>query len=302
MKILSLFFRFCFFLSVVFLIILLSKGWHLYTSGFRKDKIYTELTYDGSDIPLDKQNQVRDILKQKFYFLDRGCQTYVFLSADKQYVLKFIRYHKYELPFWMHYIEKTTKGKKYRDGRLRHRVKRRKESLKSYSIAYQHLQKETGIVYAHLNQTSVLKTSITVYDRLHHKYCIDADNVGFLIQKRATPLTKALMDCKKNQDDLTTQQITHSFFEDVDALCKKGIVNRDYNCLKNSGIIDGQVVQFDLGSFYYQKGLEDHLAYEKEVKNFTKHYRRWAVKYYANLVDIYDEELQRMIKKNYEEK
>ena len=43
----------------------------------------------------DNVQEMNNIFDQKFKYLSKGCQTYVFQSEDKKYVIKFIRYHRY---------------------------------------------------------------------------------------------------------------------------------------------------------------------------------------------------------------
>src|SRR5579883_1157171 len=56
-----------------------------------------------------------DIFRQKFTYLDAGVQSYVFLSEDKQHVLKF-----------------------FKQGRHSKRPEKREEAFSSYKIAYDH--------------------------------------------------------------------------------------------------------------------------------------------------------------------
>ena len=105
---------------VILLVLAISKGWQLITDGFRVDKIKVDLaSLQEEDIQIspEKKKEIFSILKQEFHYIDKGCQTYVFESFDKDYVIKFIRFHKYRLPFWMHHISFISKGRDYKERR-----------------------------------------------------------------------------------------------------------------------------------------------------------------------------------------
>ena len=98
--------------------------------GFRMGKIFLE-----KDLQLpakEPSSELLALLDQPFFYLDQGCQTYVFLSQDQKSVLKIIRTERFRPPFWARWIllpkrvgEKLTKG---RTANLQH-------AMASYRIA-----------------------------------------------------------------------------------------------------------------------------------------------------------------------
>ena len=188
--------------------------------GFRMGKIFLE-----KDLQLpakEPSSELLALLDQPFFYLDQGCQTYVFLSQDQKSVLKIIRTERFRPPFWARWIllpkrvgEKLTKG---RTANLQH-------AMASYRIAYAFLPNETKISYVHLGQTKGLP-KVQLKNRFFQTFEVDLNRVGFLIQKRAEPMKKALLE--KKGDLLYAQKIIASFVSLASSMQEKNIRNRDY--------------------------------------------------------------------------
>ena len=89
-------------LILIFAISLYGLGrlYYAVTDGFTIENITSSLPFDESleTRPLNEEEKtlVDLILDQKFTYLGKGCQSYVFLSEDQQYVLKFFKYQRYK--------------------------------------------------------------------------------------------------------------------------------------------------------------------------------------------------------------
>ena len=83
------------------------------TDGFAVSKINSHLTFNPKwEIAQDRAS-ARSILSQKFYYLSKGAQCYVFASADNQYVLKFFRQKLFYLPWTYKFLPDSFKEKKF---------------------------------------------------------------------------------------------------------------------------------------------------------------------------------------------
>lgn len=281
--------RFILFLKIfIFLVVvcLSAKSWHLFSDGFRIDKIKSDLK--NLSLEDDHFSEVSHIFDQKFKYLSKGCQTYVFESEDNNYVVKFIRYHRYELPFW---IKVFNFCDKYKNKRQNYKTKLLNESLNSYIAAYNHLKNETAVVYVHLNKTNHLNKSMQIIDRLHNKYLIDLDNTGFLVQKKVKSFSSILNKNINNEEEL--KRLTNLFLQTTKAIYLKGFNNDDYNCIKNSGYTGDQVIHSDVGSFL-QKNLKGKEDFEKEFMHFVVHFKKWAKKNAPFLITYMDEEIKKI--------
>jgi len=275
------------------LILVFAKSWQSITDGFRIDKIKTTLgnnkaekkniSNDINDIDLN------DILDQQFRYLSKGCQTYVFESEDKNYVIKFIRYHRYGIPLWLN-ISGFTQD--YKNIRLSYKSRLLNDSLNSYQIANEHLKNETATMYVHLHKTRYLNKKLKIIDRLNREYLVDLDTTGFVIQKKVKTFAEVLRQNINNEKEL--KKLTNSFLQTTKAIYEKGFINDDYNCVKNSGVIGERVIHTDLGSFLKKDNLDEKETFEKEFYRFVKYFKKWADKNAPFLITYVDDEIKKM--------
>jgi len=267
------------------LILLFSKSWQLSTDGFRLDKLKSSLT--DKNIAIDKSLKIDEILDQKFKYLSKGCQTYVFVSEDNDYVIKFVRFHRYKIPLWLTVLDffeaYKTKRQSYKDKLL-------KDSLQSYNIANNFLKDETATIYVHLNRTSCFNNKLEIKDRFHRKYLIDLDRSGFIIQKKVKTFENVLDINKHNEIEL--KRLASSFIDTTFSIYKKGFINDDYNCVKNSGIIDNRVIHTDLGSFLKKDEMVNKDIFKNEMIRFMRNFKKWSDKNAPFLSNYIDEEIK----------
>lgn len=271
----------------IFFICVFAKSWHLITEGFRTDKVNNNLSEECFD-SRDNFYEIDKIFDQKFKYLAKGCQTYVFESEDKNYVIKFIRYHRYHIPFWINVLDYFDS---YKNLRQSYKSKLLNDSLNSYRVAHKYLKDETAVLYVHLNKTNHLNKKIQIIDNLNRKYLIDLDNTGFLMQRKVESFDKVLKKNKNNEKKL--KELTYSFLQTTKSLYLKGFNNDDYNCVKNAGVIGDKVVHSDVGSFL-QKNLSEKEAFEKEFMHFIIYFKKWAEKNAPFLIVYVDEEIKKM--------
>lgn len=179
------------------------------------------------------------ILKQKFYLKDQGGQSYVFISADEKYVLKFFK----DMPRpWIPF--KNYQRKKL--GKLT-------RTINGYHLAFERLQQETGLIFLHLSPTkNPLPT--TLVDRLNIEHSIDLSSVYFVLQKRATPISSFSESILAQISELLQKR----------AACH--IADHDPRLYANLGWIDGKLVFIDPGRF-----VEDENASSELPQKFLEH-------------------------------
>ncbi|MBN2479933.1 MAG: hypothetical protein JXA94_06870 [Parachlamydiales bacterium] len=279
---------FCLFLGI------LTKSWHLITDGFRLDKIKSEDVFEDFNISQNDPSKYEQIFNQKFSYLSKGCQTYVFESEDKNYVLKFVRYKRYKPPFWLRFslFNKKNQIRKFYKSKLL------KNSLYSYKASINELKNETQVLYVHLNKTNNLK-KVLIQDRLKKTYFIDLNEYGFILQKKAIPFEKILLS--NINDEIMLQKLIKSFYETTVSIYKKGYNNDDYNCIKNSGYIDGKVIHMDIGSFLKKQNLKSSKEFEKELLTFSKYFKKWANKHASFMLPYIDQEIRNVVSNNCKE-
>ena len=214
------------------------------TKGFALQKIISQNSSRKSlpsSLPQEGLASLRKILSQPYYFLKRGLQCYVFISEDKQYVLKFFRWKQIESPFWTHYVpDSWTKNLQER------KEFQKKHDFASYQIAFEELSEETGTVFLHLSKTDFLHTSLCLFDPLHIRHFIQSDDVEFIVQKKADLFLPYFEEHKNSKEEL------RSFLSHLVTLLQKRaerrICDSDISFEYNMGVLEGKPILFDIGN------------------------------------------------------
>ncbi|MBS0649110.1 MAG: hypothetical protein JSS10_07815 [Verrucomicrobia bacterium] len=177
------------------------------------------------------QNDPPPYLQQKFYLRDQGGQSYVFISEDGKYVLKFFKDMPRPWLRWPSYQKKKF-------GKL-------KRTLTGYQLAYDRLREETGLLYLHLSPSSSPLPALLI-DRLHITHTLDLSSVYFVLQKRAEPLTSP-----------------QNFLPQIQQLLQKRssaqIADHDPRLHFNLGWIDHHLVFIDPGRFTHDPSATSEL-------------------------------------------
>jgi hypothetical protein len=221
---------------------------HKKTNGFSLSKaISSKNPKEKKILSLEENPFLPSILNQPFHFLEKGLQCYVFLSEDKQYVLKLIRWQKLEPSLFNDFSSWTRKTNIQKQ-------KKQQQDLTSYQIAWKALQKETGLIFLHLEKTKGLNLSLHLYDPILVRHIVPADDIEFIVQKKADPF---LPYFEKHRTSIET---LYPFFSELAEILrsrlKKGISDSDISLQYNMGIVEGNPILFDIGNLV-QKEPED---------------------------------------------
>ena len=269
-----------------------TKSWQMLTHGFRKEKIKVKLQKSSKILDSEKNKKVLKILSQNFYYLDKGCQTYVFESENKEYVLKFIRFSRYKMPFWMNFTKICEKGKDYYNQRQSQRQKRFFSTMRSYEITDEFLKKETGVIYVHLKKTNLNKI-VKFFDKTKRSFDINVNDFGYILQRKAQPFEKYLKKISKSNKDI--EIVFNSFVDLTLEMFEKKIVNKDYNSVRNTGVLDNKIICTDVGSFYENNHLDKYWVFHDEFTSFTKMIRKWFIKNSPEKLHIIDKKINEIL-------
>ncbi|KPK32560.1 MAG: hypothetical protein AMS24_03885 [Chlamydiae bacterium SM23_39] len=233
------------FFSICLLIFIVESKYFL-TSGFNIKKIFYNPDF-RRDLEINEDfSKYLPILNQKFFYLSKGRQCFVFESEDKKYVLKFIRYHKYRYPLWAEILSYLKILSKNQISLLKEKKERYERAMNSYKIAYEDLKDITKVVYIHLNQTDFLKKKVVIRDSLKIDHEVELDKVGFILQKKENNLKDVFFKF----NDENNKKIIKSFFGSISYMLRKNITNIDIlNLIRNSGCENNDFVIIDVGSF-----------------------------------------------------
>ncbi len=230
--------------------------WRL-SDGFSLSKMSAPLPHDARfEVHSPTTFQVRQLLSQPFYYMGKGSQSFVFESADKQYVLKFFRLSRYRLPAFQEALPLPPFLAEIQNKRIKEKRLKQDKLFASCKLAFEELNEECGLVYMHLNKTRSLHQEVTLYDNLGRPHSIAIDEYAFMIQRRGETLYSYLGKLIKKGE---TDEIQHAVLQLsalLDSRLEKGIADKDAEIHKNSGFLHGKPLFIDVGQF--SKEPENH--------------------------------------------
>lgn len=287
-------------MGLCLLILAFYGGGRLYflvTDGFCIGNITSTLPNDPrwNTRPLAEEEQifVNAILSQNFFYLGKGCQSYVFLSNDKKHVIKFFKHQHFRPKFYVRWFAFIPAVKEILADKVKEKRNKRDYFFRSWKTAFDHLQSETGLVYVHLNKTKCLQSVVTIYDKMGRKHQLNMDEMEFLIQRKVTMLCPAL-------DTLITEggvgvdkakRLLAQLVKMVISEYRRGFADNDDALMQNTGIVDEQLVHVDVGAFVKNEVMRDPIIYHQELFNKMFAFRLWLSEKYPDLKKHLDQEL-----------
>ena len=275
-------------LFLLFLFIVsFASCFHLITGGFQLRKVRFSLPINGewkTILTEEKKGEIDAILRQKFFYLGKGRQSFVFTSEDGNYVLKLFRYHLVKPKFFLHLLRFVPFWDEYRRYRIASKRMQLENWMKSYKIAYDYLQKETGILFVHLTKTKDFPENIKIYDPLGREYLLDINEYGFLLQKKTElfhDVIKRLV--KEKKKEALTILLSH-YLDTIFSRHFKGVNNKDPSWLRNFGSIGyKEVYEIDVGRYTFAPSSQD-----REVLSLYLH------RYIKTLLSLFEMEYPEM--------
>lgn len=266
------------------------------TAGFTESNIVKELpssTKLKADLP--HLASINEILKQPFSYLGKGCQSYVFLSEDGNYVIKFLKLQRYNLNFFQELVKQFPPFKE----KIRRKEEEKNEKLlaliNSFKLSYDNLKEETGIIHLHVEKEPGLMPKIHIIDKLGLSHELDSNEVLFLIQRRANSLESTINDLMAKRDEKKAKELIDHLVDMIVSEYQKGFGDDDHALLQNTGVIDGRPIHIDIGRFSYQERYKDPSVYTQELYNKTYRFRKWLENRYPSLEKALHEKLLKII-------
>lgn len=228
---------------------------------------------------------------QPFYYLAKGHQSYVFLSQDNKYVIKFYRFPSHLRPFpWLNHPLshlgsrfglKRKEIQKYNHQKLA-------SSFASYALAYKELEKESALLYIHLHPTSHLKQTITLIDPLGACYLVPLDKMHFVVQQKVDLIFPTLERFLASGQHKQARELISSIVHLLATQWRKNITNNDPILEKNYGCIGTRAICLDVGRFVKKPSS---LPLHEEVHHLAHSLASWLKEKDPELFHFYLEEI-----------
>lgn len=281
---------------------LLYGGIRLYykvTDGFTIGNITSQYTYDPRweirSLSDDDKKLVDTVLNQKFTYLGKGCQSYVFLSEDGNYVLKFFKYQRFRPQTWLEYIDFIPFVKEYRLGKIEKKKRKLENVFRSWKIAFENLKDETGLIFVHLNKTETNHKTMLIYDKMGFEHQIPLDEMEFLVQRKAQMLCATIKELMESGKSGEAKQLLRRIIDTLLSEYSRGLADNDHALMQNTGVYEGRPVHIDVGQFVFNEEVKKPEVYKKELFNKTYKFRIWLEERYPELAIFLETELRRII-------
>lgn len=289
--------------TTLFLAVVLLYGagriYYYVTHGFTIGNITFAHPYDSRwDVrPLfsKEKTQVDQVLAQKFYYLGKGCQSYVFLSADGNYVIKFFKYQRFRVQPWLETLSFIPVIDALRLSKAEKKQKKLEGVYSSWKIAFDELKPETGLLFVHLNKTDHLNKMLTLYDKMGFEHHVNLDHMEFLIQRKAKMLTAYIRELMEGDKVKIAQQLLDRIITLILSEYKRGFADNDHALMQNTGVLDGKPIHIDVGQFIKDDDAKNPQRYKQELFNKMYKFRKWLSREYPELADYLENRLHHII-------
>ncbi len=279
----------------------LGRLYYRLTGGFTESNISYDLPYDSrweTHVLSEKEQQeVHKLLDQHYTYLGKGCQSYVFMSEDGQYVLKFFKYQRFRPQAWLSYVSFLPGMDSY----LNHKILKKREKLDSvflsWKIAYEDLQQESAVAYVHLNKSQDLKKQVVLYDKIGLKHELDIDNYEFMIQRRAHMLCPTLTQLSSEGKIEEAKNLLRQLVMMIVSEYQRGYADNDHALMQNTGVLEGKPIHIDVGQFVKNPRVKSPDVYYQEIFNKTWKFRKWLEKHHPELAVHVEHLLQEIMGK-----
>ncbi len=236
-------------------------------------KMQGELLEGNAPLPSEA---VEHFLNQKYEYLAKGRQCFVFASADGKEVIKFLNYNRFYFPEWIASLPLPQAWQAY----IAKRQARYRKTVDSLTLAYEKLPELTGIDYLHLQEGGSLPVVELAgpAGRLHR---VDLNRMAFILQKRADAAIFDKLDAiAKEQGIEGLNHAVSAILALLQERCALGIADDDRDIEINFGFLGDQPLLIDPGRIYLSEELKTSEGVSKEMRLSTKKLRKWLSKHY----------------------
>ncbi len=269
----------------------LGRAYFALTGGFTIGNISSDFNpdprWETHALTVEERQKIDEILDQPFYYLGKGCQSYVFYSKDGQYVLKFLKYQRFRNKPWLEFFKFIPPVGEIREKSLAKKQKKLDDLFGSWRIAFDYLGDQTGLVYVHLNKSNNWNKEIVIFDKIGMKHVLQADQMEFLVQKRAQMLSTTL----DQLDEAEAKLLLTKLVKMIEQEYLDGFADNDHALMQNTGVYEGLPIHIDVGQFVISERAKNPDFYHQELYNKMYKFRLWLGKKHPNLLVHLDQEL-----------
>jgi hypothetical protein len=261
---------------------------HHKTDGLRLSKFSHNIPTTPLDFEQGGSEEMRPLLEQKFTYFGRGLQSFSFLGEDGTTVLKLFNNHYQKRIRLARWLPDFYPFKAWKRSLIRKSEFKLTRTFDSYLLAFDQMQKETGLLFLHPQPGEGLPT-ITLIDKLNIAHPFDLNSHAFALQKKAEPVYPYLLQLKERGELAKAQEAVKELVSLMRGKMSAGIGDNDPLIRTNLGFENGRPMQIDIGPFYHNEALKNPEEQKNELKKITLSMKHWLESHYPELLETLDE-------------
>lgn len=290
------------FLCAICLILYGSVRVYFYwTDGFSLGNIERKISFEEAwtiRLPtLEEKTLFSTLIKQRFNYLGKGCQSYVFLSEDDKFVLKFIKHHRFMVKPWVEFFAHIFPFvQEHMLSRMDHKKEKLGKLLEGWRVAYNDLPAQTGLVWINLNENSKNDfISFEITDKMGFPHRINLQNYQFIIQRKAEMLCPYLENLINTNNEKEAKILIDRILLMVENFYMAGFADYDHALMQNTGVIEGIPVPIDVGQFIKDPSAKEIAHFKQALFNKTYRFRIWLGEHSQELKEYLEQKLKTII-------
>ncbi|GAB4225659.1 MAG: hypothetical protein Tsb0021_00750 [Chlamydiales bacterium] len=262
------------------------------TDGFSLWGISSNLPYNPNwEVEqIFSNNLFKRAFSQRYFYLGKGCQSYVFESEDGIFVIKFFKFKHLKDPFFLKLWPFSSLFCKTLTHKLFKKEIKRDQLFLGCKHAFERLKEETGLLFLHLNKTNFIHKKIEVIDKLGFSHHLELDETIFILQKKAKPCSDVIREAINVDSFDVLRQITREIYRLILIRNLKGMEDKDPAFIQNIGFNDTKAMILDVGHLH----ARDRAINIEELKNDIRlrmgEFRGYLKMYFPKALQAFDEE------------
>ena len=278
--------------------ILLIVGVYLSSdTSFDIEKIRPSSNFSFQPSKIDSQAEIeklRLIVSHPFSYLAEGNDSYVFVSQDQRYVIKFFKMRRMTPKYWLNYIPIPWLDNK-RLNKISERERARLETFGSLKTAYEQFRYQTGLVFLHLFRTEYLKMKVRVIDEDGLEHRVPLDKVPFVIQRKTTMLPDHIKALLSQGSESEAIQALCKVLALVKDRCQHGFADYSERVEEEYGFIEGRAIHVGGRCILKDETFKSTKSTLREVFRVSKSIESWLQNSNPSLVEGFQEEVEDLL-------
>jgi hypothetical protein len=248
----------------------LARVYYRVTDDFRISNMTYEIAHNHDwEIPeftSTEHENLKQILDQKYYYLGKGAQSYVFTSEDSQYVIKFFKFKHLKPSIFLNVLPPISPFANYVKKETIRKDRKLKSVFNGYRLAYEIHKYDAGLIFIHLNKTvNLINKSVTVVDKIGRSHLIDLDENVFLLQRKGETLRTVMTDLLTKNDLTLAKLRIRQIFDLYVTEYKKGAYDHDHGVMHNTGFVGSEPIHLDVGKFSREENMKKATVYKSDL-------------------------------------